>query len=168
MDWSQIVGNVGNDQYHSRIRGLSAKGIVTTAIEATVEQTIANLKAGVRSFVIFGEPQSGKTEMMIALNARLLDERFDVVINLLTDSVDLLNQNLSRFRGAGLCDKSIARDAPALLAMISREKAHQSASCNVLERTRVIARASDASCLRACSSNQYRMNFRVSPELLAG
>lgn len=102
MDWSQIVGDVGDDQYHSRIRALNAKGLVTTEIEATVEQAVANLKDGVKSFVVFGEPQSGKTEMMIALNARLLDERFDVVINLLTDSVDLLNQNLSRFRAAGL------------------------------------------------------------------
>jgi len=102
MDWTQVVGNVGSDQYHARIRALNAKGIVTSEIEATVEQAIENLKAGTKSFVVFGEPQSGKTEMMIALNARLLDEHFDVVINLLTDSVDLLNQNLSRFRSAGL------------------------------------------------------------------
>jgi len=102
MDWTQVVGNVGSDQYRSRIRVLNADGKVTSEIEATVEQAIENLKAGTKSFVIFGEPQSGKTEMMIALNARLLDEHFDVVINLLTDSVDLLNQNLSRFRSAGL------------------------------------------------------------------
>ncbi len=56
--------------------------------------------------MIYGEPQSGKTEMMIALNARLLDEGCDVVINLLTDSVDLLTQSLNRFRQAGL--KSIS------------------------------------------------------------
>ena len=102
MDWSKVVGDVGTDQYHERIRALNAKGMVTTEIEATVEQAIENLHDGTKSFVIFGEPQSGKTEMMIALNARLLDERFDVVINLLTDSVDLLDQNLSRFRSAGL------------------------------------------------------------------
>lgn len=102
MDWTQVVGNVGTDQYHSRIRALNAKGMATSEIEATVDHAIENLMAGAKSFVIFGEPQSGKTEMMIALNARLLDEHFDVVINLLTDSVDLLNQNLSRFRSAGL------------------------------------------------------------------
>ncbi len=102
MDWSRVVGDVGADQYHERIRALNAKSMVTTEIEATVEQAIENLHGGAKSFVIFGEPQSGKTEMMIALNARLLDEKFDVIINLLTDSVDLLNQNLSRFRSAGL------------------------------------------------------------------
>jgi hypothetical protein len=40
--------------------------------------------------------------MMIALNAKLLDEGCDVIINLLTDSVDLLNQSLTKFRSAGL------------------------------------------------------------------
>ncbi|MGY4500897.1 hypothetical protein ACVWYH_004828 [Bradyrhizobium sp. GM24.11] len=102
MDWSTIVGNVGTDQFHERIRTLNAKGMVTSEIETTVEHAVENLSKGTKSFVIFGEPQSGKTEMMIALNARLLDEKFDVIINLLTDSVDLLNQNLSRFRSAGL------------------------------------------------------------------
>ena len=92
MDWSTIVGNVGTDQFHERIRTLNAKGMVTSEIETTVEHAVENLSKGTKSFVIFGEPQSGKTEMMIALNARLFDEKFDVIINLLTDSVDLLNQ----------------------------------------------------------------------------
>jgi hypothetical protein len=52
--------------------------------------------------VIFGEPQSGKTEMMIALNAKLLDQGYPIIINLLTDSVDLLRQTLKRFRDSGL------------------------------------------------------------------
>jgi len=102
MDWSKVVGNVGTKQFHDRIQKLNAKGITTTEIELTVENAIENLNHGSKSFVIFGEPQSGKTEMMIALNARLLDEGWDVIINLLTDSVDLLHQNLSRFRNAGL------------------------------------------------------------------
>jgi hypothetical protein len=102
MKWAEVVGNVGNTQYHDRIQKLNLDGITTTEIEITVENAIENLTVGAKSFVIFGEPQSGKTEMMIALNARLLDEGCDVIINLLTDSVDLLHQNLSRFRNAGL------------------------------------------------------------------
>lgn len=102
MDWSEVVGDVGTNQYHDRIRALNGRGMVTSEIEVTVEHAVENLSKDTKSFVIFGEPQSGKTEMMIALNARLLDEKFDVIINLLTDSVDLLNQNLSRFRSAGL------------------------------------------------------------------
>lgn len=105
MDWSSIVGQVGEKQYQSRLSALSAKKIDTQSIEDTIETTIKNLKGngGHRSFVIFGEPQSGKTEMMIALNARLLDEGVaGVIVNLLTDSVDLLEQSLSRFRASGL------------------------------------------------------------------
>ena len=74
-----------------------------TAIEQTVKETIDNLKRReAQSFVIFGEPQSGKTEMMIALNAKLLDEGYPLLINLLTDSIDLLDQSLRRFRASGL------------------------------------------------------------------
>lgn len=103
MDWSSIVGNVGVSQYQRRVERLRNAGRYTRSIEDTVEKTIDNLKrSGGRSFVIFGEPQSGKTEMMIALNARLLDEGAGIIVNLLTDSVDLLNQSLSRFRASGL------------------------------------------------------------------
>jgi len=41
------------------------KGYVD-AIEATVQKTIANLEKGANRLAIYGEPQSGKTEMMIA------------------------------------------------------------------------------------------------------
>ena len=103
VDWASIVGNVGNDQYERRIAALKARDLDTSPIEDTVNDTITNLERGSgRSLVIFGEPQSGKTEMMIALNARLLDEGADVIINLLTDSLDLLGQSLARFRGSGL------------------------------------------------------------------
>ena len=102
-DWSKIVGNVGNTQYVDRINALKSRKLETSAIESTVERTIENLKnKKCRSLVIFGEPQSGKTEMMIALNARLLDEGYPILVNLLTDSVDLLEQSLSRFRESGL------------------------------------------------------------------
>ena len=102
-DWKSIVGNVGQKQYEERIISLKKNGIDTSAIEKTVGAAIDNFKSEKgRSFIIFGEPQSGKTEMMIALNAKLLDEGCDVIINLLTDSVDLLQQSLSRFRAAGL------------------------------------------------------------------
>lgn len=103
VDWAKYVGQAGSNQYLDRIAVLKKRGIITYSIEDTVDETIANLfKAQGRSFVIFGEPQSGKTEMMIALNARLLDEGYSVIVNLLTDSIDLLSQSLSRFRSSGL------------------------------------------------------------------
>lgn len=102
-DWSKIVGDAGDSQYEDRINALKTDGIDTSSIEPTVSQTIENLvRKKARSLVIFGEPQSGKTEMMIALNAKLLDEGYTIIVNLLTDSVDLLEQSLNRFRMSGL------------------------------------------------------------------
>ena len=59
-------------------------------------------RTGASSLVVYGEPQSGKTAMMICLTAKLLDDGYDTVIHLLNDSVDLLQQSLERFRLAGL------------------------------------------------------------------
>lgn len=102
-DWSAIVGKPVSSQYEKRIKELKAKKIDTKSIERAVETTLKSIERDENaSFVIFGEPQSGKTEMMIALNAKLLDSGFEVIINLLTDSVDLLQQSLSRFMAAGL------------------------------------------------------------------
>ena len=55
-----------------------------------------------RALVVYGDPQSGKTEMMVALTAKLLDESYRTLIHLMNDSVDLLVQNLDRFKLAGL------------------------------------------------------------------
>lgn len=86
-----------------RINELQQRGRYTNAIEAAVEGALTNITTNdSRSFVIYGEPQSGKTEMMIALTARLLDEGHKIIIVLLNDSVQLLNQNLDRFRRSGL------------------------------------------------------------------
>lgn len=102
MNWEEIVGKTNTNQYKNRLAELAEKGKDTRFIEETVEQTVQNLKDS-RSLVIFGEPQSGKTEMMIALNAKLLDEdNAGIIVNLLTDSIDLLEQSLSRFRASGL------------------------------------------------------------------
>lgn len=103
INWGGMVGDIGSNQYQERIKKLKAEGLYTQSIEDTVNTTIQNLQLGEgRSFVIFGEPQSGKTEMMIALNARLLDEGETVIVNLLTDSLDLLSQSLVRFRDSEL------------------------------------------------------------------
>jgi hypothetical protein len=102
-DWAQIVGNIGKKQYADRIEYLKGKNYNTDAIEKTIDNTMRSFKNDQnRSFVIFGEPQCGKTEMMIALNARLLDEGVNIIINLLNDSIELLQQNSSRFSKANL------------------------------------------------------------------
>ena len=51
-------------RYERRINYLQTHGFYTDSIETTVSGALKNIEEGVRSFVIYGEPQSGKTEMM--------------------------------------------------------------------------------------------------------
>lgn len=91
------------DQYKKQLIRVKKDGNKTVEIEAAVDQAIVKLpKAAKGSLVIYGDPQSGKTEMMICLTARLLDKGHKVIVHLMNDSVDLLSQNLARFRLAGL------------------------------------------------------------------
>ncbi|WP_374411616.1 Z1 domain-containing protein [Novosphingobium colocasiae] len=91
------------DQYERQLKRLTSAGKSVTCIEQAVRGALDSLddKQG-RSFVIYGEPQSGKTEMMICLTAKLLDTGRDMIVHLLNDSVDLLGQNLGRFKLSGL------------------------------------------------------------------
>jgi hypothetical protein len=97
------AGGVNHSRYEKRLAELQEEGFVTTSIESAVNGAIENVKADdVPAFVIYGEPQSGKTEMMIALTARLLDEGHRLIVVLLNDSVQLLEQNLDRFLRSSL------------------------------------------------------------------
>jgi hypothetical protein len=90
-------------RYKKRINELRKRGYYTQSIEMAVTHAIDNIqRKHARSFVIYGEPQSGKTEMMIALTARLLDAGYRVIVVLLNDSVQLLEQNLDRFLRSNL------------------------------------------------------------------
>ncbi len=98
----QKVNNV-NNRYGRQIAALTDANKDTKGIVQTVDDAMRRvLDDRQNAFVIYGEPQSGKTEMMIALTAKLLDEGRKTIILLLNDSVQLLNQNLSRFRRSGL------------------------------------------------------------------
>lgn len=91
------------DQYKKQLNRLAATGQQTECIDEAVKGVIANLPtASPGSLVVYGDPQSGKTEMMIFLTARLLDAGHKTIIHLMNDSVDLLMQNLDRFKLAGL------------------------------------------------------------------
>jgi hypothetical protein len=98
LEKEAVVGN----RYEKRLSQLVAEGQTIDRIESVVEAAIVNIKSGQRSFVVYGEPQSGKTEMMIALTAKLLDEGQKIIVVLLNDSVQLLGQNLERFQRSGL------------------------------------------------------------------
>lgn len=91
-----------NRQYERQLSRLRREGREVTSIESAVRGACTNLDSGAKSFVIYGEPQSGKTEMMICLTAKLLDSGYQLIVHLLNDSVDLLGQNLGRFKTSGL------------------------------------------------------------------
>jgi len=90
------------ERYKKRLIELKHKDFETTHIEQTVENAVSNIEKGVKSFVVYGDPQSGKTEMMIALTAKMLDLNHQIIIILLNDNIGLLEQNLRRFSDADL------------------------------------------------------------------
>ncbi|HXI05425.1 MAG TPA: Z1 domain-containing protein [Bradyrhizobium sp.] len=90
------------DRYKAQLNRIRALNKQTSCIEAAVSSACDTLNSGTTSFVIYGEPQSGKTEMMICLTAKLLDDGNRIVIHLLNDSVQLLQQNLDRFQRSNL------------------------------------------------------------------
>lgn len=96
-------GDQPSNQYQKQLQRLRDVGNSTECIEQAVQDALKNLSGNTqKSFVIYGEPQSGKTEMMICLTAKLLDEGYRFIVHLLNDSVDLLGQNLGRFHSSGL------------------------------------------------------------------
>ncbi len=90
------------NRYQSQLDRLSKKGINIKRFQKVIDQSIDNIKSYINSFCIYGDPQSGKTEMMILLSAKLLDVGYKIVIVLINDNVDLLRQNLKRFSESGL------------------------------------------------------------------
>lgn len=102
FDINRFLQSGRSDQYERQLKRLRDGGKEVQSVEKAVRGAIDNLRAGARSFVIYGEPQSGKTEMMICLTAKLIDEGHQFVLHLLNDSVDLLDQNLGRFKDSGL------------------------------------------------------------------
>ena len=94
---------VVKDQYGKQIIRVQKSGNQSDKIDDAVKEVLQKLpKASTASLVIYGDPQSGKTEMMICLTAALLDNGHKTIIHLMNDSVDLLMQNLDRFKLAGL------------------------------------------------------------------
>ena len=129
------------DRYTKQLQRLQTKKIATACIEEAVGGAMANLaNAKNASLVIYGEPQSGKTEMMICLTAKLLDTGYPIVVHLMNDSVDLLTQNLKRFKASGL-----APAAKSLSECFSRRlrKAPEDWSFSVRRMPRILRSCSD-------------------------
>lgn len=95
-------------RYAGQLQRLKNQNIETAKIESAVDGATANISGGTLSMVVYGEPQSGKTEMMICLTAKLLDEGRKTIVHLMNDSVDLHGQNLSRFKASGLAPSPVS------------------------------------------------------------
>ena len=66
-------------------------------LQSGVNESLKNIKNGAKSFVVYGEPQSGKTEFMIALVCKLLDEKYETIFIIMNDNTELEYQNYDRF-----------------------------------------------------------------------
>ncbi len=62
-------------------------------IDKPIKKILNNIRSGTKSFVVYGEPQSGKTETMIALCCKLFDEGFNTIFVLMHDIKTLQKQN---------------------------------------------------------------------------
>lgn len=104
LDIAKLVkGATLPKQYDRQLQRIKKENNTTTMIDEAVTDVLKKLpKSSSNSLVIYGDPQSGKTELMICLTAQLLDDGHRTVVHLVTDSVDLLSQNLERFKLAGL------------------------------------------------------------------
>lgn len=100
-----FLKRLNQSQYQRQLERIKQQNKSTKSIEKTIDTAINNIfnkDTPTNSFVIYGEPQSGKTEMMICLASKLLDSGFEKIIILVNDSIDLLNQNMNRFKSAHL------------------------------------------------------------------
>lgn len=87
-------------QYKGILESLKIKDY--SQINETIDKSLMNIKEWKKRFVIYWEPQSGKTNMMIALTAKLVDEWYSKIIILVNDNVQLLQQNITRFQRSKL------------------------------------------------------------------
>lgn len=94
--------NTKNTRHERQQNRMRLQGLETKNIKNTVKEALSNVTNNKNSFVIYGEPQCGKTEMMISLTAELLDKGHKIVVILLNDNVQLLQQNLERFVNSGI------------------------------------------------------------------
>lgn len=97
--------------FDSRMEYLQrVKGYNTKIYENGVSDCMKRISSGAKSFVVYGEPQSGKTEFMIALTCKLMDEGYETVFVLMNDNTELENQNFNRFLECRQLNPSPMRD----------------------------------------------------------
>ena len=100
-----------NNRFKKRIQALKSKDFETINIEDGIKEVGKVLKNNGNSFVVHGEPQSGKTEFMIALTCYLLDQGYKTIFVIVNDNVELETQNFERFLGASQLNPSPTKDS---------------------------------------------------------
>ncbi len=83
--------------YEDRIARLKQMGRDSSLIQRGIADVLRVLEQGSKSFVVYGEPQSGKTEFMIALVCKLLDMGRQTIFVVMNDNTELELQNYDRF-----------------------------------------------------------------------
>jgi hypothetical protein len=105
IDLDEILSNQKGDQYTSYLEKLKKRWKVDSVpeITETIDETIRNIvDENIKSFVVYGEPQSGKTELMICLTKKLRDLGKQHIVIVMNDNVKLKEQSLKRFQSAGI------------------------------------------------------------------
>ena len=97
------------NSYPERLETLKRWGRDTSLIEKGVAACESALTE-TDSFVVYGEPQSGKTEFMIALVCRLLDLNKQTIFVVMNDNTELESQNYDRFLSAKELNPAPLRD----------------------------------------------------------
>ena len=114
MSLEILLAELNNDSkapcYPARVSSLANQGRQTDNIEKGISETIQILEKGVRSFVVYGEPQSGKTEFMIALACKLIDLGYETIFVVMNDNTELEGQNFDRFHAAPELNPTPLRD----------------------------------------------------------
>ena len=113
MSLSEVLRKLDAAQstcFSARISALKSRGKEAEHIERGISDVLAVLSKGARSFVIYGEPQSGKTEFMIALACKLIDLGKKTIFVVMNDNTELEVQNFDRFHAAPELNPSPLRD----------------------------------------------------------
>jgi hypothetical protein len=93
--------NKNKNAFKERLNYLNNLGRDISIYEDGVNEVIDNIKnKKASSLVVYGEPQSGKTEAMIALVCKLMDEGYKTIFIIMNDNTELETQNFQRFQKA--------------------------------------------------------------------
>jgi Z1 domain/Type III restriction enzyme, res subunit len=130
MSFDDIVAQLEEESnqhscYPSRLETLETWGRDTSLISNGIADCLRTIESGTRSFVVYGEPQSGKTEFMIALVCKLVDLGKKTVFIIMNDNTELETQNFDRFHHAIELNPTPLRDWEIVKAPLEEQKKDQ-------------------------------------------